>query len=91
MRLSISLLASNPPIEWRPSQIVAVRGNSRAVIGSMNDMVSMIAFRCEAEAFIGAEAEDFLNRTPFSMIGMRSPKDEFLRQLQEMTKESRGS
>jgi hypothetical protein len=86
MRLRFSLLASNPPSEWKPSQIVAVRGNPRAVIGSMNDMVSMITFRREAEAFDGTEAEDFLNRTPFSMIGMRSPKDEFLRRLQEMIK-----
>ena len=86
MRLRFSLLASNPPVEWKPSQVVPVRGNPRPVVGSMNDMIGMITFRREAENLYGKDAEDFLNRTPFSVIGMRSPEDQFLHRLQEMAK-----
>ena len=84
MRLRFSLLAGSPPIEWRPSQIVPVRGNPRSVIGTMNDMIAMITFRRGAENFRRTEAEEFLNDTPFSMIGMDSPKDRFLRELQRL-------
>ena len=35
--------------------------------------------------FDGTEAEDFLNRTPFSMIGMKRPKDRFMDQLQALS------
>jgi hypothetical protein len=86
MRLGFSLLASNPPIEWKPSQIVPARGNPRAVIGSMNDMISMLTFRRDSDNLYGEDAEDFLNETPFSMIKMNSPGDEFLRRLQDLVK-----
>ena len=85
MRLRFSLLAASPPVEWKPSEVIPVRGNPRAVIGSMNDMISMVTFRREANNFDGTEAEDFLNRTPFSMIGMKRPKDRFMDQLQALS------
>ena len=44
LRLRFALLAASPPLEWNPSEVIVVRGNPRAIVGSMNNMAQLLAW-----------------------------------------------
>ncbi|HMJ63761.1 MAG TPA: hypothetical protein VK615_00300 [Candidatus Binatia bacterium] len=65
-RLRFALLAASPPAEIAISEIIAVKGNPRKVIGSMNEMCYLLSQGCTAPPTDDPEGE--LNDTPFSAI-----------------------
>ena len=70
LRLGFSLLAASPTLEWTPSEIVPVRGNPSAVVGSMNNMVQLLSWPRQSGALTPIEdPETWLQRTPFSAVG----------------------
>ncbi len=73
MRLGFSLLAASPPLEWTPTEVVPVRGNPAAVVGSMNNMAQLLSWPREPGAMTPYEdSEAWLQGTPFSAIGTKS-------------------
>jgi hypothetical protein len=65
-RLRFALLATSPPAEIAVSEIIAVKGNPRKVIGSMNEMCYLLSQGCTNPPTDDPEGE--LNHTPFSAI-----------------------
>ena len=66
--------------------IVVLKRTERALIGSHNDVIRMLRFHIEDaldewEAVDWAKAEEFINETPFSLIGYAQPAEELSRQL----------
>jgi hypothetical protein len=84
-RLNFALLGGDPPFQWRPKEIVLVRGNPRAVIGSMNDMVGLLERTAGRPDWAPAkDDEDFINITPFSAINWDYPRRRFQTELQKL-------
>ena len=69
----------------RLKEIVLVRGNPRAVIGSMNDMVGLLERTAGRPDWAPAkDDEDFINITPFSAINWDHPRHRFQTELQKL-------
>ena len=71
-----------------PFDIIFGTNNNRSVIGSLKDMRYLVdALGAKNKTFIVSEIEDFINNTPFSYIGMQTPKIRWL----QLTNQGTGS
>ena len=91
IRLGFALLAASPPLEWAPSEVVAVSGNPRAVVGSMNNMAQLLAWPRQPGAMTPHEDhEAMLQRTPFSAVGDKGhygiPDQTWLKHLNDLAR-----
>lgn len=77
MRLRFTLLAARTPIDWQPG---AVRGGSAPLIGTMNNMVYLLAARSSRQP---KSEEEILNDTPFFAIPEIIPKKAFFGRLDQ--------
>jgi len=80
MRLRFTLLGASPPIDWQPGAVRAVRGGSAPLIGTMNNMVYLLAARSSRDS---KSEEEILNDTPFFAIPEIFPKKAFFGRLDQ--------
>lgn len=91
VRLGFALLESTPPVEWRPSEFIPVKGNPRPIVGSMNEMAASLTWppTPQHKAHYKNE-EEFLQRTPFSAIGEKGhyefPDKVWLQRLNDLAR-----
>ena len=91
IRLGFALLAASPPLECAPSGVVPVRGNPRAVVGSMNNMAQLLVWPRRPGAMTPHEDhEALLQRTPFSAVGDKGrygrPDQAWLQHLNDLAR-----
>jgi len=89
VRLGFALLEPTPPLEWRPSEIILVRGNPRAVIRAMKDMyLSLTWHRMPAYKHYYPDLESSIHDTAYLGIGetewFEFPKVVWLKSLNEL-------
>jgi hypothetical protein len=80
MRLRFTLLGARTPIDWQPGAVRAVRGGSASLIGTMNNMVYLLAARPSRQP---KSEEEILNDTPFFAIPENFPKKAFFARLDQ--------
>ena len=80
MRLRFTLLAAQPPIDWQPGEVRAVRGGNPSLIGTMNNMVYLLSAQ---SPYLHESDEQFLNRTPFFAIPEHFPNKAFFNRLNQ--------
>ena len=86
MRLRFTLLAAQPPIDWQPGAIRAVRGVSASLIGTMNNMVWLLS--APRSAMVHESDVHILNRTPFFAIPEHFPDKAFFGRLNQTAERS---
>jgi hypothetical protein len=81
MRLRFALLAAQPPIDWQPGAVRAVRGGNTSLIGTMNNMVYLLSAPKSPQ--LQLNDEQILNDTPFFAIPEVFPSKAFFNRLNQ--------
>jgi hypothetical protein len=81
MRLRFTLLAAQPPIDWQPGAVRAVRGGNASLIGTMNNMVYLLSAPKSPQ--LQLDDEQILNDTPFFAIPEVFPIKAFFNRLNQ--------
>ena len=81
MRLRFALLAAQPPIDWQPGAVRAVRGGNASLIGTMNNMVYLLSAPKSPQ--LQLNDEQILNDTPFFAIPEVFPSKAFFNRLNQ--------
>ena len=81
MRLRFTLLAAQPPIDWQPGEVRAVRGGNASLIGTMNNMVYLLS--APKSPLLHKSDEQLLNSTPFFAIPEHFPYKAFFGRLNQ--------
>ena len=82
MRLHFTRWGAQPPIEWQPGAVRAVRGGSASLIGTMNNMVWLLS--AARSIMLHESEEQILNETQFFAIPEHFPDKAFFGRLNRL-------